>query len=403
METIRVVVLSVKKLFGVGPKVKCYPDKIRVEVPILPSNTKQVYLEGLKNYPDPACRPHTDSTGSLAILELDLGDVYRCAVTKVVNEKTGKQIYYQTLVVEGEEKTEDGQSKKTRETIHVKCSILSLRNHTVARRSVLPAGFQEPEDLEITKTVTEMAPEPILGVGVRQAGKLVTGELNVSPGTPLQMEIFLDKVSAPIYGILVTHMQVTDTKAQEETIIYNGCSVDPYLFENFQTEDGDFLTAKFRAFKFPESTYVQFKGTVNVCLNKCQGVECSAGQIGYGRKRRAISSIPADPNKIFEITITSFIKVNYNNESENLEAEVKNQTKTIEKSTVNKLQTGNMQEQRFYERVQNQEFDRNGHMLIEEKKEEYITVIDDARNSATNFLTRVFIFTILSQIIHFRF
>ena len=48
------------------------------------------------------------------------------------------------------------------------------------------------------------------------------GELNVSPGTPLQMEIFLDNNSAPIYGLLVTHMQVTDTKTQEETIIYNG-------------------------------------------------------------------------------------------------------------------------------------------------------------------------------------
>lgn len=50
------------------------------------------------------------------------------------------------------------------------------------------------------------------------------------------------------------------------------CSFDPHLFENFNTVDGDFLTAKFRAFKFPDSTYVQFKGTVNVCLDKCQGV-----------------------------------------------------------------------------------------------------------------------------------
>lgn len=66
------------------------------------------------------------------------------------------------------------------------------------------------------------APEPILGVGVRQAGRLVTGELNVSPGTPLQMEIFLDNGSAPVYGILATYMQVTDTKSQEETIIFNG-------------------------------------------------------------------------------------------------------------------------------------------------------------------------------------
>lgn len=63
---------------------------------------------------------------------------------------------------------------------------------------------------------------PKLEVGVRQGGKLVTGELNVSPGTPLQMEIFLDKNSSIIYGLLVTHMQVTDTKKQEETLIYNG-------------------------------------------------------------------------------------------------------------------------------------------------------------------------------------
>lgn len=50
------------------------------------------------------------------------------------------------------------------------------------------------------------------------------------------------------------------------------CSADPYLFENFNTVDGDNLVAKFRAFKFPESTYVQFKGTVNVCLDRCKGV-----------------------------------------------------------------------------------------------------------------------------------
>ncbi|XP_050499714.1 uncharacterized protein LOC114338817 [Diabrotica virgifera virgifera] len=290
----------------VSPKVKCTPTQMRVEVPIS-STTMSVYIQGLRDYPDPACRPHTDSTGSLAILELDLKDVYRCAVTRAINKQTGKQIYYQTLVIENVES--DGQT--TKDTLHVKCSIYSLKNHTLTKRNVLPAGFQEPEEIEIltTNETIGRAPEPILGVGVRQAGKLVTGELNVSPGTPLQMEIFLDNVSAPIYGLLVTHMQVTDTKTQEETIIYNGCSIDPYLFENFHTVDGDFLSAKFRAFKFPESTYVQFKGTVNVCLDKCKGVECSDGQIGYGRRKRAISEIPADPNKIFEITITSFIKV----------------------------------------------------------------------------------------------
>jgi hypothetical protein len=63
---------------------------------------------------------------------------------------------------------------------------------------------------------------PALKVGVRQGGKLIAGDLNVSPGTPLSMEIYLDEISAPVYGLGVTHMQVTDTVAQEETIIYNG-------------------------------------------------------------------------------------------------------------------------------------------------------------------------------------
>lgn len=66
------------------------------------------------------------------------------------------------------------------------------------------------------------APEPQLSVGVRQGGQPVTGELNVNPGTALNMDVYLDKASAPIYGLLVSYMQVTDTKNQEETIIFNG-------------------------------------------------------------------------------------------------------------------------------------------------------------------------------------
>lgn len=55
-------------------------------------------------------------------------------------------------------------------------------------------------------------------------------------------------------------------------------------------------------------------------------MECSDGSIGYGKRRkRAISTLPADPNKIYEVTITSFIKVNYDDDG--VEQVVKNQTK----------------------------------------------------------------------------
>lgn len=77
-------------------------------------------------------------------------------------------------------------------------------------------------ELDIQNKHEFHAPVPVLGVGVRQGGELVDGELNVSPGTPLSMEIYLDKASAPVYGLGVTYMEVTDTKTQEETIIFNG-------------------------------------------------------------------------------------------------------------------------------------------------------------------------------------
>jgi hypothetical protein len=40
-------------------------------------------------------------------------------------------------------------------------------------------------------------------------------------------------------------------------------------------------------------------------------VECSNGQTGYGRRRREVSSIPADPNKVFEVTMSTYIRVGY--------------------------------------------------------------------------------------------
>ncbi|KAK4884904.1 hypothetical protein RN001_001175 [Aquatica leii] len=356
----------------VEPKVECTSNTMRIELPIT-SMTKSIYLHGLKDYPKFACKPQIDETSSLAVFQLNLTNFYECGITRVINHLTDKIVYYKTIVIDYDSKIQQ------EELVKVKCSILPL-NHTVTKRNVLPAGFEEPQDLMITNSITTHAPVPVLGVGVRQGGKLVTGELNVSPGTPLQMEIFLDKNSSVIYGLLVTHMQVTDTNTQEETIIYNGCTVDPFLFENFNTVDGDFLTAKFKAFKFPESTYVQFKCTVNVCLDKCQGVECSDGQIGYGRKRREIPSLPADPNKIFEITITSFIKVNYDDESENFESLFKNQTKIYNNK---KFIVGNEMDKRFYKTVEESPSNLEIMKLMEEEKITSVIADNSAvRNSA---------------------
>lgn len=88
--------------------------------------------------------------------------------------------------------------------------------------AIINFSYSPLRDLDISTDVIGKAPEPVLGVGVRQGGQLVSENLNVSPGTPLQMEIFLDKSSAPVYGLGVNYMQVSDTRSQEETIIFNG-------------------------------------------------------------------------------------------------------------------------------------------------------------------------------------
>lgn len=77
------------------------------------------------------------------------------------------------------------------------------------------------------------------------------------------------------------------------------------------TDKGDFLIAKFRAFKFPDTSYVKFQGTVNVCLDKCRGVECSNGQVGYGKRRKREVKGDSRSNKLFEINMSTFIKVDY--------------------------------------------------------------------------------------------
>ena len=79
--------------------------------------------------------------------------------------------------------------------------------------------------VEITGEVEGEAPVPVLGVNVRQGGAVIDDQLNVKPGTPLNMEVYLDDISADVYGLMVTGMEVTDTGNQVEPILVNGYKI----------------------------------------------------------------------------------------------------------------------------------------------------------------------------------
>ncbi|KAH9505974.1 hypothetical protein DERF_010736 [Dermatophagoides farinae] len=183
----------------------------------------------------------------------------------------------------------------------------------------LPENFMEAEVLDFTDNITARAPYPHLNLKVKRNGRFVNQSLNVAPGTPLEMIIYLDDESKHVYGLLASFMKVTDnSNRQQEVIVLNGCSIDPYIFGNFISNDGgDSISARFRAFKFPESNYVMFIGTVNVCLDKCQEVPCGNGIYALGRRRRRRSlpmEMPKDPNKVFEIEMMAYLRIGYSDE-----------------------------------------------------------------------------------------
>lgn len=300
---------AAKHVKGPHYKVHCTKDNIRVDI-VKQEDITDIYLQHLKNYPDPTCKP--EIVDRRVTFNLSLSDFYNCMITRVVNKHTGRTVFYQHVVLE--------YSHSPKQAIMVKCDLgltpgrnssydSEVSEVSLVKRQADFVNFHEESDLEITGEVTGEAPVPVLNVGVRQDGTLVDDELNVKPGTPLNMEVYLDSISADVYGLMVTGMEVTDTGNQREPILVNGCSVDPYLFENFVTSDGDYLRAKFRAFKFPESSFVLFKGTVNVCVSTCSPVRCSNGQLGYGRRRREVSSQDGDPNKVYEISMSTIIKM----------------------------------------------------------------------------------------------
>lgn len=256
------------------------------------------------------CHAVNENSRALFLLNLkDAQQLARCGVNMVTYQDTLEHVYYRDLKVEYVAGGED--------VVRVKCrpSIWYSAPHAIVKRSpqadqAWPEGFQEPEILEITSEVVGRAPEPQLSVKVKQNGELVDTTLQVVPGSRLSMEVFLDPKSAGTYGIMVTDMVVSDTDKAQEQIMAGGCSVDPQLFRNFNTTNGDLLVAPFRAFKFPNTSFVLFRLRVSVCINRCEGAECRSGEIGYGRRRRR-SLLPRGANGVFQVTTNTIIRVSY--------------------------------------------------------------------------------------------
>lgn len=214
-------------------------------------------------------------------------------------------------------KTEDSLNNKLKATTAAtnSSSSSSIRERSAYGRLTdfvedeLPADFYEmpPEQLDLGMNATGRAPTPILNVVVLQNGQLIDSTVNVQPGAPLEMVIYLDDKSAKVYGLLVSYLKVKDdtVRQREEVIISNGCSIDTHIFGNFELNSEDqSLRAKFRAFKFPDSSYVKFVGTVNVCIKQCAETNCG----GKRKRRHSIGSGPSRDDRLV-FTVSTVLKI----------------------------------------------------------------------------------------------
>ena len=210
--------------------------------------------------------PKTNSISFL--LPLDDDSFYSCGTSKLRNKLTGTKVFYHRIIIE-ERIPENKEDKRTglkrsssshhqdrrdqlnnrlkddedsssesldggnwaQEAVTVKCIIPGDTSlHPRLKRQIfghdLPDNFTESSEelIDYSGNVTARAPLPLLNIAVKQNGEFVDTALNVSPGTPLEMIIYLDEVSANVYGLLTSFLRVTDNtpKKQEEIIILNG-------------------------------------------------------------------------------------------------------------------------------------------------------------------------------------
>lgn len=82
------------KIFADAHQVQCSPDWMKVSIVLPPQDAvaspaelaSDVYLEGMKGYPNEKCQP--DIVDNIALFRLSLKDFYQCGVTRIVNKLT---------------------------------------------------------------------------------------------------------------------------------------------------------------------------------------------------------------------------------------------------------------------------------------------------------------------------
>lgn len=135
-----------------------------------------------------------------------------------------------------------------------------------------------------TSVVNSTAPSPQVVLRITDSqGNDISG---TRLGEDLYLRIELDGDS--IFDIFARNL-VAQSGVDDETIVLlddRGCPADP-VFPGLQKEAGSgALLGRFEAFKFSETTVVNFEVNVQFCQDACNPVDCGNGIRSFGKRRR---------------------------------------------------------------------------------------------------------------------
>merc|ERR1712029_821913 len=135
-----------------------------------------------------------------------------------------------------------------------------------------------------TSIVNATAPSPsvILRI-VDENGNDISG---TRLGQALFIRIELDGDS--IFDIFARNLVAKSGLDEEEIVLLDdrGCPSDPVFPGLEKDNDTGALLGKFEAFKFSDTTVVNFEVNVQFCQEKCNPVDCGNGVQSYGKRKK---------------------------------------------------------------------------------------------------------------------
>lgn len=119
---------------------------------------------------------------------------------------------------------------------------------------------------------------------------------DVALGQNLELQIVLDPPNS-VYDIRAVQL-IAKTDTGHNSILLldnNGCPTDLTVFPAFDkiaTKTSHLLSAKFHAFKFAGSSFVNFDVKIQFCLYECMPINCGRNVWSHGRRKRSEPSYP---------------------------------------------------------------------------------------------------------------